>query len=92
MNQNYNPSILESAIGVIGLASWITFCFCLATLKRHIDSEKISKEALAKLAKGEFPSKAQLTTVGVFRYNLAIITLLVGIILCGGIVIRNALK
>jgi hypothetical protein len=91
MHKNYTPSGVEIIFGLVGLLSWIAFCFCLATLKQYIDDDKVSKEDLAKLAKGAFPNKSQLTREGVVRYNVAIVAFLVGIILCGSIVIHKTL-
>jgi hypothetical protein len=91
MIHNYSPSAFELVLGFVGFVSWTTFVFCYVTLRSYIDVDTVTKEELAQLVKGGIPKKSQMTAEGAFRYNLAIATFLVGIVICGGIVIHKTL-
>jgi hypothetical protein len=91
MHPAYHPSVLELVLGVAVFFAALTFTFCFVTIKDHIDTDQLSKEELARLAKGGLPKKDQLTDVGVFRNNLGIVSLLVAVVLGGAIIIHRSL-
>lgn len=56
-----------------------------------IDPAKVTKEEMMKLMKGGIPSKDQLTTDGVVRYQITYVSFVVGSAFCLGVIVYHEL-
>jgi hypothetical protein len=65
-------SPLDLLIGWVLMLSFLTFGFCMATLRSHVDEEKVRKEAdISSLFREPIPPERVLTAVGLRRAKIA---------------------
>jgi Na+/melibiose symporter-like transporter len=70
-------------LGTVIVVSFVAFAFCVASLRRHVDEEKASREGIGAC---QIPPERVLTATGLRRVRIAKITL--GIFLtCTAIVV-----
>jgi hypothetical protein len=83
-------SLLDAIAGLVVLASFMTAVFCVATLRLHVDEEKIRREeSIAAILRSPVPPEHILTSQGRRRAKIAKIALGVLVLTVAAIVVRN---
>ena len=82
--------VFDIASGYLVFLSFVCFCFCVATLKNHVDATKLKTPEEVNLAiRNPIPKREILTKQGLVRYKLAIVSLLVSMATVAVIVVRK---
>jgi hypothetical protein len=77
-------NLLIAILGWAGLLSLIAFAFCIATLRSHVDEEKVRREEqIATLFQQSLPPERILTAAGKRRAKCAKMFLVFGILFFG---------
>ena len=85
-----SASWFEAVARTIAVASFLTVAFCVASLRYHIDEEKIRKEPnISSLFRATFPPEHVLTPVGKRRVNIAKIAIGVLAVAVATFILRN---
>ncbi len=78
MNNADSLPVFEFVSGWLFFLTFLCFCFCVATLRYHIDATKLaSPDEINRAIRNFFPKREILTRSGLVRYNLAIVSLIV---------------
>jgi len=74
---NQQPPLIQVLIGLVFFLTFTTFVFCFATLRRHVDGEKLRSEPeIAKIFAVGIPPDRVLTDKGKLRVKICKVTLI----------------
>jgi hypothetical protein len=90
MNNADSLPVFEFVSGWLFLLTFFCFCFCVATLRYHIDAKKLaSPDEINRAIRNFFPKREILTKPGLVRYNVAIVSLIVSMGTAAVIIAKN---
>ena len=82
--------VFDFVSGWLFLLTFLCFCFCVATLKNHVDVTKLTTpDEINRAVRSSIPKREVLTKQGLFRYKLAIVSLLISMGTLAAILTRN---
>jgi len=82
--------IFDFVSGWLFLLTFLCFCFCVATLRNHVDATKLtSPDEINRAVRNFIPQREVLTKQGLVRYKLTIVSLLVSMGTLAVIITKN---
>lgn len=89
-NPDQSFPVFEFVSGWLFFLAFVCFCFCVATLRYHVDATKLATpDEINRAIRNFFPKREILTRSGLVRYKLAIVSLLVSMGTAAVIIARN---
>ena len=90
MNASHDPSAFDVIVSFALFISFVTFAFCMATLRSHVDEDKLrSEKSISKVFAGGIPPERVLTDVGLRRAKVGKIAIGVFVVCVAYLVIRK---
>ena len=84
---------MEIVVSLAFFGSFVTFVFCVASLRSHVDEAKVRDEGnVSSLFRSSIPPERVLTATGLRRVKIAKIALAVIVALTVGIVISRNIR